>query len=221
MWSRNQDALPEISHLRRPVPLTRRPGQPKGAYLRSPHHHGLVWGSWRRFSGDKHSQCKPGQPAAIPRRHGLAQNGQGAAGPSSYLNGVLCCRSCSGKYKLQERKSQSNLKSMQSREVREQCSFLSFTPWALVPTRFSAAKLMKHCGRGSRMAVPSCSQPKLHDQRLWEHSLLGEQPRPKAKAQNCTLPSVHWKENLNNFLYVCTFTFGTCCLTYSLFLLYV
>lgn len=34
------------------------------------------------------------------------------------------------------------------------------------------------------MAVSSCSQPKLHDQRLSEHSLLEGQPRPKAKAQN-------------------------------------
>lgn len=30
------------------------------------------------------------------------------------------------------------------------------------------------------MAVPSCCQPKLHDQRLWEQSLLEEQLRPKA-----------------------------------------
>lgn len=34
------------------------------------------------------------------------------------------------------------------------------------------------------MAVSSCNRPKLHDQRLWEHSLLEGQPRPKAKAQN-------------------------------------
>lgn len=32
------------------------------------------------------------------------------------------------------------------------------------------------------MAVPSCCQPKLHDQRLWEQSLLEEQLRPKANA---------------------------------------
>lgn len=34
------------------------------------------------------------------------------------------------------------------------------------------------------MVVPSCCQPKLHDQRLWEDSLLEEQSRPKAKTQN-------------------------------------
>lgn len=37
------------------------------------------------------------------------------------------------------------------------------------------------------MAVSSCNQPRLHDQRLWEQSLLEEQPRPKAKAQNLHL----------------------------------
>lgn len=116
------------------APLAGRPYQPKSTYLRWPRPRGPVWGSWRQFSGDKHSRCKPGQPAAIPQRHGLAQNGQGAAGSSSYLSGGLCCHSCSSRYKLQKTKNPITLQSVWCRKVRERCSLPSIAPWCLVPT---------------------------------------------------------------------------------------
>lgn len=136
-------------------------------YLKWLHRRGPVWGSWRQFSGDKHSQCKPGQPAAAPQRHGLAQNGQGVVGSSSYPGGGPCCRSCSSRYKLQETKNPGTLECAWQREVREQlssiCSTLALAPLGF-PTTMQQSTVSDKEGLDN--PVPSCYQPKLHHQEL-------------------------------------------------------
>lgn len=140
--------------------------------------------------------------------HGLAQNGQGAAGPSSYLSGGLCCHSCSSRYKLQKQEIKENLK------VSSVLFHLSY-PGLWSPATFPAAELMSHCDpqRGwgcQKRLCSSCCQPKAHD---WPKA-LGTQPagriaQTKGQDRICTLSCMHWEENLNNFPDVCTWMFCT------------